>query len=232
MEHYLSLQVDAVADAGREHVDRSVAALKADHAALTAQLIALVTRLERKVKDLRAGVSEAGLVAASPPAGSGLSASSSGGQRTREGSSAPPQTPDRGTAAGTPARQSPPSSAPSNPTAGVPASLARNRANVPQLRLQQKLRGVEVLDAKGQCVPLLKGQVGLSWGRALEEYATGLDGRVAVREVEALCGARWRLLVADPDERSRHVHIYSTRAPLYRVLPLSLVVGAPPWEKL
>lgn len=69
---------------------------------------------------------------------------------------------------------------------------------------------------KGECVPLLRLKVGLYSEHALDAYTVGNDGVVSVKEVEALFGSRWRFLCRDPDKKNRHVHLYSTRAPLYR----------------
>lgn len=95
-------------------------------------------------------------------------------------------------------------------------ALLRDRESVRRLRMTQKLKGVEILNGPGECVPLLKLEFGASWSRSLDEYATGLDGVASVREVEALFGQRWRHLVADPLQRNRLGHHYSTRAPIYR----------------
>lgn len=65
-------------------------------------------------------------------------------------------------------------------------------------------------------MPLLKLELGTGWARSLDEFATGLDGRVSISEVETHFGKRWRLLVADPLERSQLGNHYSTRSPIYR----------------
>lgn len=84
-----------------------------------------------------------------------------------------------------------------------------------ELQRMHKLDGALLHEADGQCVPLFPLQAGLGWERALDEYAVGLDGHAAIREVEALFGDRWRL-VGPADERRRKGKLYSTRAPLYR----------------
>lgn len=99
---------------------------------------------------------------------------------------------------------------------GVSPALLRDRESVRRLRMTQKLKGVEIFNGPGECVPLLKLEFGASWSRSLDEYATGLDGVASVREVEALFGQRWLHLVADPLQRNRLGHHYSTRAPIYR----------------
>ena len=69
----------------------------------------------------------------------------------------------------------------------------------------------------GECVPLLPLKLGTGWVRALDEYATGLDGRAWVREVEAMLGQRWRHLIPDSREQNRRGHQFSTRSPVNSV---------------
>lgn len=75
--------------------------------------------------------------------------------------------------------------------------------------------GVLLQGADGQSVPLFPLQAGLGWERAFYEYAVGLDGHAAIREVKALFGARWRL-VGPADERRQKGKLYSIHAPLNR----------------
>lgn len=101
------------------------------------------------------------------------------------------------------------------PSARKSARLAQDEHNVSKLQRMHKLDGVVLHDADGECVPLFPLQAGLGWERAFDEYAVGLDGHAAIREVEALFGDRWRL-VGPADERRRKGKLYSTRAPVDR----------------
>ena len=87
-------------------------------------------------------------------------------------------------------------------------ALLRDRESVRKLRMKQKLRGVALFEGPGECVPLLPLELGTGWARALDEYATGLDGRASVRDVEAMFGQQWRHLIPDPRERNRRGHLY------------------------
>jgi len=98
----------------------------------------------------------------------------------------------------------------------VCTALLRDRENVRKLLMQQKLSGVALFEGPGDCVPLLHLELGSGWARALDEYATLLDGRSSVWEVEAMFVQRWRHLIPDPRERNRRGHHYSTRSPKYR----------------
>lgn len=199
MERYLNHQADAVAEAGMEHLDQTVAEVKAPCARQTSELLSVITWLVQKVD------------ASSACRAGGFTTRASGAliyaeHFTRVTIAAPPPA-TRATAV---------DRLISSKEVRASEVLLRDGANFRTVRVQQNLRRVDVHDGKGECVPLLKLQVGLSWERALDEYSVGIDGVVSVKEVEALFGSRWRLLCRDPDERNRHVHLYSTHAPLYR----------------
>lgn len=66
----------------------------------------------------------------------------------------------------------------------VPVALLKDRDNVWQLQVQNKLIGVPLYDDEGHCRPLLAMKKDLSWMEALDEYAVGLCGRPSIREVE------------------------------------------------
>ena len=83
-----------------------------------------------------------------------------------------------------------PSAAAHDDATSVCTALLRDRESVRKLRMQQKLRGVTLFEGPGECVPLLPLELGTGWARALDEYATGLDGLASVREVEAMFGQR------------------------------------------
>jgi len=113
--------------------------------------------------------------------------------------------------------RSPLSSRPPFPVAcaaPLSAPLIRDRDNVRQLQLAHKLDGVDLFEDGRQCVPMLTMAVGKGWEVALDEYATGLEKRVAIRELEALLGDRWRK-VGDKGRARRQGKLYSTRAGIY-----------------
>lgn len=97
----------------------------------------------------------------------------------------------------------------------VPVALLKDRDNVRQLQVQNKLNGVLVYDENGHCVPLLSMEKNLSWKEALDEYAVGLCGRASIREVEQRFGLRWRLLVPDQAVRTSIGKLYCSRLALY-----------------
>lgn len=237
MERSLSLQADAIADARAAQVSSAAADVKADHAERIYRLMTMITRLERKVDALSSGRPAPPLMApatpaARPPLAAGRAAGAPSVGTVGEWQFPVPGIVGSASEGGSgPAAGAPPGGDGAG-TGRVSASLERDRESVRALRLQQKLNGVRILDANGECVPLLRLQVGISWKRALDEYAVGLDGRASIHEVERLFGARWRLLCPDADERSRLVHVYSTRSPLYRAFSVEFgrrgaVVGAP-----
>lgn len=66
-----------------------------------------------------------------------------------------------------------------------------------------------------QCVPLLRLEARLGWEFTLDEYAVGLRGRAAIRDVEDRFGDRWRLL--GPKEDSLPLRkLFSTKNQLYQ----------------
>jgi len=117
-----------------------------------------------------------------------------------------------------------PSAAAHDDATSVRTALLRDRESVRKLRMQQKLRGVTLFEGPGECVPLLPLELGTGWARALDEYATGLDGLASVREVEAIFGQRWWHLIPDPRERNRRGHHYSTQSPIYRAFATELAL--------
>lgn len=99
-----------------------------------------------------------------------------------------------------------------------PASSARKFADhrrVLDLQARGKLAGVPIKDGEDEHVPLLCMAQGLTWEQALDEYAVGLDGRVAIRELQEHFGNRWRLR-HEGEAKKRHIKLYSERAALYR----------------
>jgi len=85
---------------------------------------------------------------------------------------------------------------------------------VRQLQMAHKLDGVELFEDGRECVPMLTMAVRKSWDVALDEYATGLEKRVSIREVEALFGDRWRN-VGDKVRARRQGKLHSTRARIH-----------------
>jgi len=73
--------------------------------------------------------------------------------------------------------------------------------------------GVPVFEPSDEYVPLLPMGYGLNWNMALDEYAVGMDGRVAIWDLEKLFGDHWRLREG---ARKRLSNLYSERAALYR----------------
>lgn len=108
------------------------------------------------------------------------------------------------------------------PTAAAPppqpvtsTRKAADRAHVLDLHARGKLAGVPVRDGDDEAVPLLPMGQGLTWEQALDAYAVGHDGRVAIRELQEHFGNRWRLRQEGEAKRS-YIKLYSERAALYR----------------
>ena len=92
--------------------------------------------------------------------------------------------------------------------------LIRDRDTVRQLKMARKLDGVELFEDGRECVPKVTMAVRKGWDVALDEYATGLEKRVSIRELEALFGDRW-CKVGDKVRARRQGKLYSTRAGIY-----------------
>jgi len=95
------------------------------------------------------------------------------------------------------------------------ARMAADRERVLDLQARGKLAGVSVTEAGDEAVPLLPMGQGLTWEQALDEYAVGRDGRVAIRELQEHFGNRWRLR-QEGEAKRRCIKLYSERAALYR----------------
>lgn len=95
------------------------------------------------------------------------------------------------------------------------ARKAADRERVLDLQARGKLAGVPVTEAGDEAVPLLPMGQGLTWEQALDEYAVGYDGRVAIRELQEHFGNRWRLR-QEGEAKRRYIKLYSERAALYR----------------
>jgi len=79
------------------------------------------------------------------------------------------------------------------------------------LQAAGKLAGVPVFESSSEYVPLLPMGHKLNWELALDEYAVGLDGRVAIWDLEQQFGDRWRLR---GEAKKRLSNLYSERAAL------------------
>jgi len=74
-----------------------------------------------------------------------------------------------------------------------------------------KLAGVLVFESSDEYVPLLPMGHELNWELALDEYAVGVDGRVAMWDLEQLFSDCWRLRGGAKKRLSK---LYSERAAL------------------
>jgi len=97
--------------------------------------------------------------------------------------------------------------------ARVPARLTAAREYVRTLQAAGKLACVPVFESSDEYVPLLPMGHGLNWEMALDEYAVGMDGRVAIWDLKKLFGDRWRLRGG---AKRRLSDLYSERAAVYR----------------
>lgn len=108
------------------------------------------------------------------------------------------------------------------PVSGVPPSTVRisqqlvaDRDRVRALQAKGLLAGVPVVESNDECVPLLPMGAGLGWELALDEYALGADGRVAIWTLQQHFGNRWRLRQQGA-VKTRIIKLYSERCTLYR----------------
>jgi len=97
--------------------------------------------------------------------------------------------------------------------ARVPARLTADREHVRTLQAAGKFAGVPVFESSDEYVPLLPMGNELNWELALDDFAVGADGRVAIWDMEKLFGDRWRLRGG---AEKRLSNLLSERAALYR----------------
>ncbi|KAK1860159.1 hypothetical protein I4F81_002748 [Pyropia yezoensis] len=101
------------------------------------------------------------------------------------------------------------------PPARASARLQADREHVRSLQAQGLLAGVPIHQTPDEAVPLLCMGTGLTWELALDEYAVGINGQVAIRVLDERFGNRWRLR-QEGEAKRRHIKLYSERAALYR----------------
>lgn len=222
-EIYMAAQVDAstlaiqaharqtAADA-MEHANVGVATVKRHTTKEVAELRKEVSHLRDVVLALLRGPS---LGAAS--AAAGQPAADMGGLASAPSWPGPSEVhpPTRAAPPSIPLPPPPTRSAPT-PTPAVSSSLLCDRVNVRELQLLGKLTGVSLLIDGANFVPILPMGENLSWLEALDEYASGVNGRAAIRDVEERLGSRWRLMVQDKARKLHITKLYSRRLPLYR----------------
>jgi len=101
------------------------------------------------------------------------------------------------------------------PPSRVSQRLLVDRDRVRSLQAAGRQAGVPIYASSDECVPLLPMAPQLNWKMALDEYATGLEGLLSIREAEQLFGNRWRLRQPG-SAKARVFKLHFERHALYR----------------